>query len=323
MSLESLKTLLNTPPEYCTPPLLPFFRTTTKFSKLLGPQHQKARLISVTHEGIAIKTGTIKSLINRLCVNKTADKKVKYLTIYTQNIWFDRQDAEERFAEIVNFIEEYQPDFVCLQECIAAFLARLKQSEIITRTYYISQNLENWYEVQILSKWPCQVFKIPYTPHTVMGRSLLVASAVINGSPITISTTHLESTHGSAGYQPRCEQMKCVFDVLKTHPNSMIMGDFNFDAVKDPEEKAIDKSFVDLYSMAHEGTLDYTFIPRKDRLDRMLFRGTDWEATNHYYLVGTKAIKKYEGMSLFEGLKVRSMSDHLGIISAIKYKQET
>jgi endonuclease/exonuclease/phosphatase family metal-dependent hydrolase len=245
---------------------------------------------------------------------------VKYLTIYTQNIWFSPHERGERFEEIVRFIEEFRPDFVCLQEFIKEFSDRLLKSELIVREYFISQNTGNWYTVQILSKWPCSLTKIPYHPHTVMARSLLLASTVINGVPITISTSHLESSDGYKGYSLRCKQMEIAFSALEGHANAMIMGDFNYDASKSKEEASRDESFVDLFDSGPDSTLKFTYIPREERLDRMLLRGTDWEPIGQYFLVGTEPIPKFKGMSIFQGGRVRSLSDHLGIISIIKFK---
>ena len=313
--MESLKQFQNEAPEYCPSSVLPFFDK--HFSKLLPPTVPGSLSIPMSRDGM---NPNPRRLINRLKANKT-EAKVPYLTIYTQNIWFSQSDQAERFEEIVRFIEEFQPDFVCLQEFILTFSERLRKSDIIVQNYFLSENSGNWYTVQILSKWPCRVTKIPYKEHTVMARSLLLASTVINGVPITISTSHLESSDGQQGYDLRCKQMEIAFSALKHHTNVMIMGDFNYDAVKGKEEETRDKSFVDLFDSGPESTLKFTYIPREERLDRMLLRGTDWEPTGGYYLVGTEPIPKYQGMSIFQGVKVRTLSDHLGIISTIRFKE--
>ncbi|KAL5267244.1 hypothetical protein ACHWQZ_G004319 [Mnemiopsis leidyi] len=313
--MESLKDLQNPSPEYSSSSTLLSFLD-KDVTRLIPRPLPGTKQIPVSYNGAQPNT---KSLINRLKVNK-GGKMVEHLTIYTQNIWFSPSDQEERFGEIVKFIEEFLPDFVCLQECIAQFTALLLKSEKIVRTYHISQNSGNWYTVQILSKWPCHITKLSFSPHTMMARSLLLASTVINRTPVTVSTTHFESSDGKEGYTARCKQMEIAFSALKEHENVLIMGDFNFDAVRGKEEEARDKSFVDLFDCKSGTTLDFTYIPRRDRLDRMLLRGRDWEATGHYFLVGTEPIPKYSGMSIYEGNIVRSLSDHLGIISVIKFK---
>ena len=108
----------------------------------------------------------------------------------------------------------------------------------------------------------------------------------------------------------RCKQMEIAFSALKDHRNVMMMGDFNYDAVKGKEEASRDKSFVDLFDFGPESTLKFTFIPREDRLDRMLLRGEDWEPTSGYSLVGSEPIAKFEGMFIFEGAQVRSFGHH-------------
>ena len=291
-------------PEYC--PFSVFSLFDKDFSKLLPPAEPGSYPIRVTRDG---KEPEIKSLINRLKTNK-AGEKTPYLTIYTQNIWFSPINQGERFEEIVRFIEQVQPDFVCLQECIKEFSERLRKSDVIRQMYFISENSGNWYTVQILSKWPCRVTKIPYHPDTVIVRSLLIASTVINRVPITITTSHLESSDGYQGYSMRCKQMEIAFSALKDHRNVMMMGDFNYDAVKGKEEASRDKSFVDLFDFGPESTLKFTFIPREDRLDRMLLRGEDWEPTSGYSLVGSEPIAKFEGMFIFEGAQVRSFGHH-------------
>ena len=313
--MDSLHNLQNPVPEYTSSTFLSFLDKDV--TKLIPRPAPGAKQIPVLYNGVKPNT---KSLINKLKVNKSGER-VEYLTSYTQNIWFSKSDQDERFKEIIKFIEEFLPDFVCLQEFIAEFTTLLLKSEKIVKTYHISQNSGNWYEVQILSKWPCFVTKLSYSPHTMMARSLLLATTVINGTPITVSTTHFESSAGDEGYTARCKQMEIAFSALREHDNVLIMGDFNYDAVRGKEEVVRDKSFIDLFDCKSETTLDFTYIPREERLDRMLLRGKDWETTGHYFLVGTEPIPKYRGMSIYQGNIVTSLSDHLGIISVIKFNK--
>jgi endonuclease/exonuclease/phosphatase family metal-dependent hydrolase len=60
-----------------------------------------------------------------------------------------------------------------------------------------------------------------------MGRSLLLAETIINGEPIIVATSHLESLESP---EERKLQMDTAFPLLKTVDNSFIMGDFNFDS---------------------------------------------------------------------------------------------
>ena len=245
-----------------------------------------------------------------------------YLQFPPQNIWFDKQDQKERYEEIIRHITEYLPDFVCLQECIEPFETMLLENEVIRNTYFMSKNrLKNWYGVNILSKWPCSFLDIPYTGHSFMARSLLCARTVINGLPLTVSTTHFESSDGESGVHLRSKQMETAYAALAMHSNALIMGDFNYDAVRGEEEAQTDIKFVDLFDFSPPGTLEYTFIPRKERLDRMLLKGRNWKPTSNYFLVGTEPLTKYAGMDIDNGWKPRSLSDHFGIISVIEFEE--
>ena len=285
---------------------------------------------------------TIPSLIDSLQCNKSKNPvRVEHLTIYTQNIWFSEENQADRFSEIISVIETHLPDFVCLQECIPAFVALLRESELVKSNYFMSAGPMNPYGVQILSRWPCSFTNIPYTGHTCMARSLLCATTVINGRPLVVSTTHLESQDGQPGMELRIKQLETAFTALKPYFDGMIMGDFNYDPVLGrktfigEEEKCVDPRFVDLYGTASDAQirsdtavdsqirsdtiLPYTHIKREERLDRMLLRGRDWEPTGLYKLVGTQPLPKFAGMGLFEDGKVRGASDHLGIMSVIKF----
>jgi endonuclease/exonuclease/phosphatase family metal-dependent hydrolase len=119
------------------------------------------------------------------------------LIFYTQNIWFDAHNSQERYEAIIQMAIDSDADFVCFQEVIGPFFQAITLNKKIQETYYISGNPIQGYGVLILSKLPAYFYEYQYTT-SMMGRSLLVAEVCINpkqGKTGTyyVATSHLES----------------------------------------------------------------------------------------------------------------------------------
>lgn len=123
---------------------------------------------------------------------KIKPASVEFLTMYTQNIWFEDHNQEERFENLLKMIEESNADFICLQEVTQEFQLQLSTNSTIVSRYFVSGNIIKNYGCLILSRWPFLCYEFIYKSST-MGRSLLVAELQLNQKSFFVSTTHLES----------------------------------------------------------------------------------------------------------------------------------
>ena len=116
----------------------------------------------------------------------------KYVSFYTQNIWFDASNSAERYSIIVQMIMESNADFIWLQEVIGPLFNAVTMDSGIQNTYYVSGNKIQGYGVLILSKLPAYFYEYKFE-ESLMGRSLLVAETWINNRTFLVGTSHLES----------------------------------------------------------------------------------------------------------------------------------
>ena len=116
----------------------------------------------------------------------------KYVSFYSQNIWFDASNSAERYSIIVQMIMESNADFIWLQEVIGPLFNAVTMDSGIQNTYYVSGNKIQGYGVLILSKLPAYFYEYKFE-ESLMGRSLLVAETWINNRTFLVGTSHLES----------------------------------------------------------------------------------------------------------------------------------
>ncbi|CDW71412.1 UNKNOWN [Stylonychia lemnae] len=254
---------------------------------------------------------------------------VQELKFLTYNVWFDDHFRDQRYQVIHQMIEETDADFVCLQEVTQNFLFNLLQQKFLRQNYYVSGNFISGYGVMILSKFPCLIYEMPLP--TLMNRTLLVAEPIggLNGEPLLIATAHLES--GSIYGQIRKKQLQLCLDQIKISPNTIMMGDFNFDSTYDDQQAIIiENGFTDVFLDLNEGVEQESMLKNKHytpwRPDKVISQkiNSNWRPHN-IQIVGKFCIPQFQKDSIYQlsedGI-VRTPSDHMGIISTFKFESQ-
>ena len=62
--------------------------------------------------------------------------ETKFLTFYTQNVWFEQPNIEERYNTIVQMAVDSDADFLCFQEVIGPFWTAITSNDV---SIYLSQ----------------------------------------------------------------------------------------------------------------------------------------------------------------------------------------
>ena len=98
----------------------------------------------------------------------------------------------------------------------------------------------------MLTRFPCNFYEVPF--ETTMKRSLLIAEPVggINGKPVLVATTHLESGDRS---EMRKQQLALTLNILnKSCENNILLGDFNFHSTWQDQQSVItDNNYTDVF----------------------------------------------------------------------------
>ena len=98
----------------------------------------------------------------------------------------------------------------------------------------------------MLTRFPCNFYEVPF--ETTMKRSLLIAEPVggINGKPVLVATTHLESGDRS---EMRKQQLALTLNILnKSCENNILLGDFNFHSTWEDQQSVItDNNYTDVF----------------------------------------------------------------------------
>ena len=162
--------------------------------------------------------------------------KLEELKILTYNVWFDSYNWDNRCKAIFEICEEKSPDVICFQEVTNDFLNLLLSLKFIKDNYYITfppNQLKNWYDVIILTKFKCNAYVVPFISR--MGRKLIYICIQNNTTEIIkIGTVHLESMNNS---MIRENQLISSFNILDSkeienicfkNTHNFLLGDFNF-----------------------------------------------------------------------------------------------
>ena len=114
------------------------------------------------------------------------------LNVLSYNIWFDAYKRAERLQSLIEIINKYKPDVLCLQEMIPE-VYELMQSQLPEYQYKFPNSLKFSYGSVIMSKHIITQSYNEFYPETQMGRNLLATNIVFNNYNITIATSHFES----------------------------------------------------------------------------------------------------------------------------------
>ena len=162
--------------------------------------------------------------------------------------------------------------------------------------------------------------------------------------PLYVGTSHFESLDIPASVENRKNQFADICgDILKDQPNSIILGDFNFDNQKEYEQNITAHGFVDIIkekfqTLLQDEKFDFTMhkSPRFPswRPDKIIVPVVSEEATKSQQFsieavdcqkVGTFALPPYEQEDpewVADDGVVRTPSDHMALIGDFQLKAQ-
>jgi tyrosyl-DNA phosphodiesterase 2 len=237
------------------------------------------------------------------------------LTLTTFNVWFDDYFAAQRYSAIAQLLSRGMPDIVALQEITPAALDIFLTQPWIRAHYrcaaVVGGRAGN-YGMLLLSRLP--IARATYTRlPTRLQRGFLQAHVMIDGRPLVVCSVHLDS--GKRRARLRGRQLRRVFRALRWADDAVVLGDFN---MRDTENARIAPPFHDVWPTLRPGDDGFTEDTdinhmrydsknkhRQVRFDRVLLKGTAWDATD-IDLLGTEAISPAHPRVF--------PSDHFGVV---------
>lgn len=213
------------------------------------------------------------------------------IRVLTLNVWFDQKARRARTRALLSLLRGNSYEVCCLQELVPEVARELMRG------------LPGWsssdpgdgssvtpYGVMTLVApgWAAR-FAHHQLP-TAMGRQLLVADL----ESLVVGNVHLESLENQ---EVRERQLLVCAEVLRSHPDVVLVGDFNFDSDENRrpphvplENDALAKflpDFVDVWPLLQGKEKGYTrnsyrnpYVQEEQarRLDRTTARLTNWQA---------------------------------------------
>ncbi len=257
-----------------------------------------------------------------------ADLTLSRLTVVTFNVWFAEFEFRRRTTALLRILRECDAEVIALQEVTPRLLAVLLQTPWIRSRYALSDifgaSVEP-YGVLLLSRLPIHEWRFHPLP-TNMDRSLLTATAHVNGAHFTFAAVHLESLRASAPV--RAAQLSRIFSLLKPNAHQVLMGDFNFCAAWGAENDRLAPAYLDLWPAVNPHSPGYTEDPEANpmpreyagvlppvRFDRVLLRSEPpgW-APESMRLLGTEPVDP-EHPQVYP-------SDHFGLAATLLWEGE-
>ena len=254
-----------------------------------------------------------------------ASLALECLTIATLNVWHSPDFFHQRCHATLALLASFHPDLIALQEVSPAFLDQVLKTPCVQAAYHISDisgSSVDPYGVLLLSRFPIGDWQLLALP-SAMGRHLVTAHALLNGTVTTFASVHLESF--SHATPTRAKQLARIFRHLAPDQHVILTGDFNFCSTWD-ENQQLDPAYQDIWAALHpeqagftEDTerntmrLLHTGKPKQVRFDRMLLRSRPpgWQA-EAIELIGTEPIAG-STPDIFP-------SDHFGLVSRLRWQ---
>lgn len=161
-------------------------------------------------------------------------------------------DSEfEAWAPLLKVLIESRADIIALQEVSDRFFHTLQQQPFFAK-YFRSQFSRDHAPggLHIMSKFPILNFAYyervepGQTKVDMRGRMLLVDVQTSTVDRLTVATTMLDWPDA----RNRASNLDFIFEVLRSHTNVLLLGDFNFDENAQPETSHIPSNFVDAWN---------------------------------------------------------------------------
>ena len=154
----------------------------------------------------------------------------------------------------------------------------------------------------------------------------------VNGAPLHIATTHLESRKPSA--EIRGKQLNVIFESLRSIPNVVIMGDFNFCASWTEENDRIDPAYHDVWKVLRAGEPGYTEDTainqmlylnkgkhKQVRFDRVFLKSSSQSVPGSHW--AEKSIDLLGAEPISGDMPEVFPSDHFGLLCRVVAKNST
>uniref|UniRef100_A0A4W5N6R3 Tyrosyl-DNA phosphodiesterase 2 n=1 Tax=Hucho hucho TaxID=62062 RepID=A0A4W5N6R3_9TELE len=208
------------------------------------------------------------------------------LTLLTWNIdSLDLNDIKERLSKLLDYLIEYHPDIVLLQEVISPIYQVLQQ---VLKPYHVLAGSDRSYFTAILlrkSRVQLLESSIVNYPTTEMRRNLLMAHVSFLGHPLCVMTSHMESMKPQS--LERQNQLRTVWKTMREQPqdHSVIFGgDTNLRDWEVKNQGGLPESICDVWeSLGQPEDCRYTWdcvtndnkalpFPARLRFDRLFLR---------------------------------------------------
>jgi len=226
-----------------------------------------------------------------------------------------------RIDALLKLLQHSTADIIVLQEVTPWFLNRLQNAEW-TRPYNFTVNKGYPFApggLHIMAKFPIANTVSRALPSSIQGRGVLVLDLAIDGRQLAVATVHLDSFLKSGPI--RAKQLDTVWKLLKSAPNAILAGDYNFGDGEQPETRHLDPRYIDAWTTHHPNQPGYTWNMEQNilaktgafkgeesrRLDRLMIRSNHWHATS-ITIIGNTPLK---------GTPNQFPSDHFGLLTTI------
>ena len=256
------------------------------------------------------------------------------LSILEYNIWFDRFEQEKRLISLLETIDHYSPDVICLQEVIPE-ISNLLIANLKKYKYVFPDKIDLAYGCQIFSVRPFIHCKEYEYEKTFMGRKLYCVVIECNSQEyssnlqnIVIATSHFESEFKKSNpiKTSQYDQAHTILNKYFSSYGPVIMcADTN---ILPNEEKYFltegDESWLDAWSengadhdkmYTYDTKLNVNLQNRnfhkeiRSRIDRVIYRGRSVLRPLDF-----KLIKRFED-------KIEP-SDHFGILADFEVRND-
>ncbi|XP_045070753.1 tyrosyl-DNA phosphodiesterase 2 isoform X1 [Coregonus clupeaformis] len=208
------------------------------------------------------------------------------LTLLTWNIdGLDLDDIKERLSRLLDYLIEYHPDIVLLQEVISPIYQVLQQ---VLKPYHVLPGSDRSYFTAILlrkSRVQLLESSIVNYPTTKMRRNLLMAYVSFLGHPLCVMTSHMESMKPQS--LERQNQLRTVWKTMSEQPqdhNVIFGGDTNLRDWEVKNQGGLPEGICDVWeSLGQPEDCRYTWdcvtndnkdlpFPARLRFDRLFLR---------------------------------------------------
>lgn len=175
------------------------------------------------------------------------------LRVVSWNIWFGEHRWRERLDALLRVVERLQPQVIGLQEVTPRQLERILATSWVRDAFLTSDAVGESLDphgVLLLSRLPMSRLELVLLP-TRRDRKLLCADLALARGPLRVLVTHLESGDAAAW---RESQLDILQRRLDPSAPGLVVGDFNFDPARHPEQRTVDPGLVDCWRAVHGDT---------------------------------------------------------------------